>query len=415
MLYPRTMRSSKVGWMRLVVAGCLFMLSITTATILGSNAVRALDVNLALPAPTNICGESGLSSVDLSWDTPTDINVTGHVVEYQTYGAASWTAGPEVTEVNRVTVPGVNGTRYAYRVASTNNSGQRSAWGSYCLLGWGQQASSSVPIPFGRGALTNKTVTNITASQYHTCAVTSDGTAACWGANNYGQLGDGSTTQSNTPVAVTSGALTNKTVTNITASNQHTCAVTSDGTAACWGANWWGQFGDGSTTSSNTPVAVTMSGALAGKTVTNITASNQHTCAVLSDGTAACWGGNNEGQLGNGTTTNASVPVEVATGAAAIAAGAYHTLVLKSDGTLWGTGNNADGELANGTTTSRSTLVQFATGVGLIAAGGQGALGPGDGLAGHRALRPERHGHAWHGGQGLGFLGRREAGQGAEA
>ena len=139
------------------------MLSITTATIIGSNAVRALDVNPSLSAPTNICGESGISSVDLSWDTPTDINVTGHVVEYQTYGAASWTAGPEVSEVNRVTVPATNGVRYSYRVASTNNSGQRSNWGSYCLLGWGEQAASSVPIPIGRGALAGKTVTNITA------------------------------------------------------------------------------------------------------------------------------------------------------------------------------------------------------------------------------------------------------------
>ena len=208
------------------------MLSMTTATIIGSNAVRALDVNLALSAPTNICGESGLSSVDLSWDTPTDINVTGHVVEYQTSGAASWTAGPAVTEVNRVTVPGVNGTRYKHRVASTNNSGQRSAWGSYCLLGWGQQASSSVPIPFGRGALAGKTVTNIFASPLNTCAVLSDGTAACWGNNIMGQLGNGTTTESTTPVAVTGGALTGKTITNITTGYSHTCAVTSDGTAA---------------------------------------------------------------------------------------------------------------------------------------------------------------------------------------
>ena len=97
------------------------MLSISTASIIGSNAVRALDVNLALSVPTNICGESGISSVDLSWDTPTDINVTGHVVEYQTYGAVSWTAGPTITADNAVTVPATNGVRYSYRVASTNN------------------------------------------------------------------------------------------------------------------------------------------------------------------------------------------------------------------------------------------------------------------------------------------------------
>ena len=122
MLYRKVMKPSKVSWVRLFVAGCLFMLSITTATIIGSNAVRALDLNLALSAPTNICGESGISSVDLSWDTPTDINVTGHVVQYKTYGAASWTAGPTITAVNAVAVPATNGVRYSYRVASTNNN-----------------------------------------------------------------------------------------------------------------------------------------------------------------------------------------------------------------------------------------------------------------------------------------------------
>ena len=346
------------------------MLSITTVTILGSNAVRALDVNLALPAPTNICGESGISSVELSWDTPTDINVTGHVVQYKTYGAASWTAGPEVTEVNRVTVPGVNGTRYTYRVASTNNSGQRSAWGSYCLLGWGQRASSSVPIPFGRGALTNKIVTNISAGGRHSCAVLSDGTAACWGNNGYGQLGNETTTGSTTPVAVTmSGALTNKTITNITAGYDYTCAVTSDGTAACWGKNQYGQLGNGTTTSPTTPVAVTMSGALTNKTVTNITAGYDYTCAVTSDGTAACWGNNGYGQLGNGTTTGSTTPVAVTMSGALtnkaitnITVGGNYTCAVTSDGTAACWGNNEYGQLGNGTTNNSTTPVAVTSG-----------------------------------------------------
>ena len=342
------------------------MLSITTATIIGSNAVRALDVDSALAAPTNICGASGLSSVDLSWDTPTDINVTGHVVEYQTYGAASWTAGPTITEVNRVTVPGVNGTRYKHRVASTNNSGQRSAWGSYCLLGWGEQDSSSVPIPSGRGALTGKTVTNITAGNSHTCALTSDGTAACWGYNDHGQLGDGTRKRSYTPVAITGGALTGKTVTNITAGTYHTCAVLSDGTAACWGFNAAGQLGNGTSDDSTTPVAVT-GGTLTGKTVSNITAGAYITCAVTSDGTAACWGQNNYGQLGNGTTNDSTTPVAVTGGALTgktvtnITPGDSHTCALLSDDTATCWGNNYLGQLGDGTTTSSTTPI-FVTG-----------------------------------------------------
>ena len=339
------------------------MLSMTTATIIGSNAVRALDVNLALSAPTNICGESGLSSVDLSWDTPTDINVTGHVVEYQTYGAASWTAGPTITAVNAVTVPGTNGVRYSYRVASTNNSGQRSAWGSYCLLGWGQQNSSSVPMPINRSTLDQQKVTNITAGDRYTCAVTSDGTAACWGNNDYGQLGDGTTYESSEPIVVTGGALTGKTVTNITAGGNinfsvaHTCAVTSDGGAACWGSGESGQLGNGATTTtSNTPVAVT-GGALTGKTVTKISAGDGHTCALTSGGTAACWGVNFAGQLGNGTTTNSSTPLAVTGGALTgktvtkITASGFRTCAVLSDGSVacWGSGD--------GTTTTSATPV----------------------------------------------------------
>ena len=93
-----------------------------------SSPVSALSEDLTLPKPTNICGKSGSGSMDLTWDRPTDVRVSGHVVEYQAYGDTSWTNGPEVTEMNRVTVPGVAGTRYKYRVASTDNSDRRSAW-----------------------------------------------------------------------------------------------------------------------------------------------------------------------------------------------------------------------------------------------------------------------------------------------
>ena len=361
------MRVTSRNYRNVFLALLILQTSLVVNGFLISSPVSALSEDLTLQQPTNICGESRISSVDLSWDTPIDSNVTGHVMEYQTYGAVSWTAGPEVTEVNRVTVPGVNGTRYTYRVASTNNSGQRSAWGSYCLLGWGEQYSSSVPIPFGRGALAGKTVTNITAGQSHTCAVLSDGTAACWGDNDYGQLGNGTNNNSNTPVAVTGGALTGKAVTSITAGQYHTCAVLSDGTAACWGYNNFGQLGNGTTTNSNTPVAVT-GGALTGKAVTSITAGDAHTCAVLSDGTAACWGWNDFGQLGNGTNTDSNTPVAVTGGALAgktvtnITAVGNHMCAVLSDGTAACWGWNGSGQLGNGTNTDSNTPVAVTSG-----------------------------------------------------
>ena len=98
--------------------------------------------------------------------------------------------------------------------------------------------------------------TDIAAGYSHTCALISDGTVTCWGNNYSGQLGDGSTTNSNLPVAVTGGALAGKTVTDITAGYYHTCALISDGTVTCWGWNGYGGLGDGGNTDSNVPVAV---------------------------------------------------------------------------------------------------------------------------------------------------------------
>jgi alpha-tubulin suppressor-like RCC1 family protein len=367
------MKKTSAGIRSIFLALILLQAAVAVSIATNSNPVSALTEDSTLQQPTNICGESGISSVDLSWDTPTDINVTGHVVEYQTYGAASWTAGPEVTEVNRVTVPGVNGTRYKYRVASTDDSGNRSAWGSYCLMGWGRGYSSSGPVQISNSeeALAGKTVAKVAVGGEHSCAVTVDGVVACWGDNGYGELGNGtngSTQFSVTPFSVTGGALAGKTVTNITAGQYHTCAVTSDGTAACWGNNGNGQLGNGTTINSNTPVAVTMSGALTGKTVTDITAGGGHTCAVTSDGTAACWGNNFGGQLGDGTTTDSSTPISVTGGALTnktvtdITAGGGHTCALISDGTVTCWGWNDNGQLGDGTTTDSSTPISVTGG-----------------------------------------------------
>ncbi len=197
----------------------------------------------------------------------------------------------------------------------------------------------------------NLYIVQIAAGYYHTCALISDGTVRCWGDNNKGQLGDGSTQDRHTLVEVV--GITN--AVQISAGWYHTCAVISDGHAKCWGYNYYGQLGDGSTTTRHTPVEV-----VGITTAKQVSARGAHTCAALSDGHAKCWGGNVAGQLGDGSTTDRHTPVEVVgiTTAKQVSAGEYHTCAVLTDGhaKCWGLNNH--GQLGDGSTTDRYTPVE---------------------------------------------------------
>ena len=154
----------------------------------------------------------------------------------------------------------------------------------------------------------NFQIASIATGTDHTCAVTTSGGAKCWGLNNYGQLGDGTTTNRLTPVNVsglTSG------VAAISVGTNHTCAMTTSGGAKCWGTNYYGELGDGTTTFRTTPVDV--SGLTSG--VAAFTgqsgAFGSHTCAMTTSGGVKCWGTNYYGELGDGTSTNRLTPVDV--------------------------------------------------------------------------------------------------------
>jgi alpha-tubulin suppressor-like RCC1 family protein len=204
---------------------------------------------------------------------------------------------------------------------------------------------------------------SIAAGNAHSCAI-QGGKAYCWGENDYGQLGDASTADSSVPVAVdTGGVLAGKTLTQISAGGGggiDTCALDTAGTAYCWGSNFDGGLGDGSSAaSSSVPVAVDTSGALASKTITQISAGSDGGCVLDSVGAAFCWGDNDYGELGNGGTASSSVPVAVRTSGVLagqtliqITAGFQDTCGLSSGGTAYCWGDNGYGELGNGSDVS---------------------------------------------------------------
>ena len=196
------------------------------------------------------------------------------------------------------------------------------------------------------------------AATYHSFALCDDGSVAAWGYNDEGELGDGTTTTAMIPVAVKlAGALSGKRVAAVSAGQYHALALCDDGTLVAWGYNNRGQLGDGTTTTSSVPVEIGSKGVLAGKTVTSISAGNTHSLALCADGTLASWGYNHRGQLGTGNTLPAILPVAAnLSGAvvAGIAAGTNHGLVRTLDGLIAAWGDNAKGQLGDGTVTQRN-------------------------------------------------------------
>ena len=235
--------------------------------------------------------------------------------------------------------------------------------------------SLSAAAPSAVDAADDETAPMVAAGHIHDLVLKSDGTVWAWGWNGYGQLGDGSTTSSITPVQVSDQTgLTG--VIAISAGGYHSMALKSDGTVWAWGYNYYGQLGNGGTTNSSTPVQVSDQTGLTG--VIAISAGGWYSMALKSNGEVWAWGLNDYGQLGNGGTTNSSTPAQVSglTDMTAISAGGDCSMALKSNGKVWAWGDNYYGQLGNGGTTNSNIPVQVSdlSGVTAISAGGSNSM-----------------------------------------
>jgi alpha-tubulin suppressor-like RCC1 family protein len=339
-------------------------------------------VNVSTYKPVVVEARGGEQD-DILWNNPkgTDYlwKTTGasNAFAYRSINATSTlgdpgTRRPLVADVDAAAPVG-GGSSLGLLATSPNHScgvtaaGGVKCWGNNFDGQFGNGDIESSDSPLDVTGLTSG-VKAVTTGMSHTCALTTAGGVKCWGTNSLGQLGDGTLIDRLTPVDVT--GLTSG-VASISAGDFSTCAVTTTGGAKCWGYNENHQLGDGTTTTRTSPVNV--SGLTSG--VASISAGGTVTCAVTTTGGAKCWGFNDDGQVGDGTTTDRSTPVNVSgltSSVASISAGSTHACAITTTGGAKCWGSNHEGHLGNDSTTKSSTPVNvtgLTSGVASISAG----------------------------------------------
>ena len=222
-----------------------------------------------------------------------------------------------------------------------------------------------------------RTVKKVDFSSFHACVILDNDSLKCWGHNLYGQLGDGSTTNRNSPVSIGLG----QTVKKVVLEDTYSCAIQEDDSLICWGENSYGQLGDGSTTNRSSPVAVNLGD---GRTAKKVFLQNGYTCAILDDDSLKCWGKNIGDQLlgiGSGNNDVCTIggngygckknPTSVNLGngrtAKQVDFGPSRACAILDDDSLKCWGSNGDGGLGDGTTTDRGSPTSVTLGTGRTA------------------------------------------------
>ncbi len=231
---------------------------------------------------------------------------------------------------------------------ATDQFGDAWCWGAGSSGQLGNGAAVQHITPYAVSMPTGKSFVSISSGAYHTCAIDQLSKIWCWGYNYYGALGDGTNSDRFSPVAVIASSST--IFTTLNCGDVNTCALVSNGSAWCWGHNNFGQLGDNTVVDKYTPTAVIMP---LGRTFETIAPGNLHTCAIDNLGSAWCWGYNNSGQLGDNTLGNSRTPKAVVMPSGrtfgAIALGNGHTCAVDTVGSVWCWGKNSYGQLGDNT------------------------------------------------------------------